>query len=498
MLVCPRCFNAYVSTDRCAIDQTRLVPAKQINAARAIGRFECGEQIAVGRTSRVVHALDTRTQKHVALKIFHGEIAQDRRLAGRLALAAKEKNKLDRQRFITVVDADLTKEGLAFIARDLAGECLSTSLHHHGARTPRAIIPVITGIARALSKLHWTGRIYEDLRPGAVMLAGARGKEEVRLLEPGGLAILKSASPEILNALGGKIQQPAYISPEQVAGEKPTTRSDLYVLGVLLYELLIGFPPFVSERGHIDDPVPSIALEFCGLADLARALLDKDPAKRPQAADAVLARLDRLGISEPPHLVQRTGTRIPAMLAASSVAATVAIGAYFWTRRVEAIEPPRRIEVAALETVKPRPGLVIEEPVIEEMPAKPMADAKPAEKPAVIKPAETKPVAMKPVETKPVLAPVKAVLAANTIVAPGDELTAAYAAMDIELGRALRDRGLVWNDLALVAPNPARQWGRWFKKDAIPSLDTLTATFEILKAGAETAIKTKTSTLAGF
>src|SRR5688572_14227741 len=98
------------------MDQTLLRREDQIPAGRKIGRFEVGSLIAVGRTSRVLHGVDQRTRKQVALKIFHGELAVDRKLVAKLSVAAKAQSKLDRARFVPVVDADLTPDGVAFVA----------------------------------------------------------------------------------------------------------------------------------------------------------------------------------------------------------------------------------------------------------------------------------------------------------------------------------------------------------------------------------------------
>jgi hypothetical protein len=148
------------------------------------------------------------------------------------------------------------------------------------------------------------------------------------------------------------------------------------------------------------------------------------------------------------------------MLAITGFAAAIAVGGYFWSKESPSAAPAQHV----------RPATTVPAPVVVEK----------VVQPAVV---EQKVVVVEPkLEARP---------------AAQDPLLTAYTTMDAELGRALADRGLAWQDLAAVAPNDGRQWGRWYKKEKIPSLEALTKTFESLKASVDRAGKAKTSTLAG-
>ena len=159
---------------------------------------------------------------------------------------------------------------------------------------PRWAVRVAAGIARALDALHAGGVIHRDLKPGNVMLR-----------EDGGIALIdfglsKNAAEKPDHTERGLIfGTPHYMSPEQGHGEHTDTRSDLYSLGVILYEMLTGGKPYRAESPmaviykHRKEPVPRLAAGLDGLQPLLERLLAKRPEERFPTALAAAQALDR-------------------------------------------------------------------------------------------------------------------------------------------------------------------------------------------------------------
>jgi serine/threonine protein kinase len=159
---------------------------------------------------------------------------------------------------------------------------------------PRWAVRVAAGIARALDALHADGEIHRDLKPGNVMLR-----------EDGGIALIDfglskdAAERPDLTERGLIFGTPHYMSPEQGHGEHTDSRSDLYSLGVILYEMLTGGKPYRAESPmaviykHRKEPVPRLAAGLDGLQPLLERLLAKRPEERFPTALAAAEALDR-------------------------------------------------------------------------------------------------------------------------------------------------------------------------------------------------------------
>jgi serine/threonine protein kinase len=473
MLECPRCRNAYTSERKCIIDGTALVEVPEDSlVGHNIGRFLIRAFLDTGRMSRVYVAHDKGTDRDVALKVLHGEIAADADLATRMVQQAKQVNRFGRDLLVPVVDAERSSDGVAWIAREIAvGGSLARSLVYDGARRSGSAAHLARQIARALAKVHGAGLVYEDLRPGAVLLDEVQGHERARLSDFGAISLFAAG--------GRKLQKPAYVAPEQVKGGAASARSDLYVLGVMLYEMLIGFPPFTTAMAHLDQPVPQPKLDYGGLAQIAVALLDKDPNKRPHAKEVIEA-IDKLSLSSPPPSGVRskpesTADVVPiaepqrresklrstllALFLVAIIGAVIGALAFVWS------ELPRERGQAALAAAP-----VASQPQKTIVPEPPSKADDVAPSPIVDPPAR-----VEKVEDAPKKKPRKEPPEADT-----EQALAHFHELDAKLGRALEARGLVWDDLAQAAFEPSRRWGRWYKNDAKPRLADIDRTFEEL------------------
>ena len=247
---------------------------------------------AMGRVWRGVRRADGTA---IAVKVLRPELADDAEQVSRFLL---ERNALR-----SVVDAhvvpvhDLVVEGsvLAIVMDLVEGGDLRTALGTEGRLAPARAAHLLAGVALGLAAVHRAGIVHRDVKPENVMLTG--GEPPVKLTDFGIARIVDGATLTRQTQLVGT---PDYVAPELAAGRQPSPAADVYALGVMAYEVLVGRRPFVGPtpvavlRAHLDEPPlppPDIEPSLWGL--LAECLA-KDPGLRP-AADQVAERLEDLG-----------------------------------------------------------------------------------------------------------------------------------------------------------------------------------------------------------
>jgi eukaryotic-like serine/threonine-protein kinase len=259
----------------------------------------------------VYRALDTRLDRHVALKILPGGAAADPAFRERFNREARTISSLSHPNICALFDIG-EQDGTAFLVMEyLAGETLAARL----ARGPMSIdeaLSCVIQMAEGLSRAHALGIVHRDLKPGNVMLLEGG---LVKLLDFG-LAKRFTSEPGdatigALSESGVMIGTVAYMSPEQVLGEMVDHRSDIFSLGVVLYEMVAGVRPFeggstYSVLHKITSAEPAGAETYRpattpALSGFLRAMLAKSPEKRPQSAREVVRELKAIaGISAGP------------------------------------------------------------------------------------------------------------------------------------------------------------------------------------------------------
>jgi serine/threonine protein kinase len=214
------------------------------------GRYRLLERLGQGGMGTVYRATHTLMEKPVAVKILRPEMATDAEAIARFHREARSASRLDHDHCIRVTDFGQSDNGHLFLVMELLDGVSLSHVTRRGPVPPARAAAVGVAVAEALAHAHEQGIIHRDLKPDNVFLARrAKGREIVKVLDFG-LAKLASDS-----ALGPSITRdgtvfgtPEYMAPEQAEGEKLDGRTDLYALGVILYQLVTGEVPFKSPN----------------------------------------------------------------------------------------------------------------------------------------------------------------------------------------------------------------------------------------------------------
>ena len=262
----------------------------------------------------VYRAKDRRLKRQVAIKLLPPELAFRSEIKSRFLREAETAAQLSHPNIVPIYTVD-EQEGLVFfVMAYVSGDNLAKRLHERGVLTVDETRRVLREVADALAYAHDRGVVHRDIKPDNILLDQTSGRP---LVTDFGIArAMDSEGDSRLTATGMAIGTPAYMSPEQAAGEREIDgRSDLYSLGILGYQMLTGEPPFVAGSTpamlvkHISErPIPVEQRRTDVPQDLARSvmmLLEKDPANRFPTASALVAALDS-GVAPAPR---SSGTR---------------------------------------------------------------------------------------------------------------------------------------------------------------------------------------------
>src|ERR687884_164166 len=228
-------------------------------------------------------ARDLRHERPVALKLLHPELAATlgpERFLREIKLAAR----LQHPHILTVLDSGEAAGQLWFTMPYIEGESLRDRLTRERQLSVDDALRITTEVADALSYAHEHGVIHRDIKPENILLSGSHA-----LVADFGIAkAVSAAGAETLSQTGHSIGTPAYMSPEQAAGERELDgRSDIYSLGWVLYEMLAGEPPFTGPTAqavivkHFTDAVPSVGRLRAGIPEPVERVTTQALAKVP-------------------------------------------------------------------------------------------------------------------------------------------------------------------------------------------------------------------------
>ena len=282
-------------------------PSADLDDRLLAGRYRLGTVIATGGMAQVRRATDEVLGREVAVKILHPHLADDPRVVDRFRHEAVAAARLTHPAIVSIYDT-VAEQGLNAIVMELVdGITLRQYLDQEGPLRPRDAVDVVAGVADALQTAHEAGIVHRDVKPANILLCDDR---RVMVTDFG---IAKVAVDQDLTQAGTMIGTAKYLAPEQVRGERVDPRTDVYSLGVVLYECLCGRPPFEADteaatalaRLHRDPLRPRQVLPSVprSLDAVTMQALAREPDDRPSTAAALRAALLAAPLDDEPGTV---------------------------------------------------------------------------------------------------------------------------------------------------------------------------------------------------
>jgi serine/threonine-protein kinase len=274
------------------------------------GRYLLVRPIARGGMADVWEGYDEVLSRPVATKLLQSHLAEDGIFLERFRREAVTAARLVHPGVVSTFDTGVDG-GTAYIVMELVrGFTLRQLLNENGSLQPWLAVAITRQIADVLIYAHQAGLVHRDIKPANILLTDDEwGGLRVKVTDFG-IAKATSGLGSDLTRTGIVLGTPKYLSPEQISGKEPDSRADLYSLGVVLFEMLAGAPPFVGNSdmtialAHLNDRPPRVSSRAGGvppaLDRLVGDLLTKDPQQRVSSAFVVRQRLDELKLSPQP------------------------------------------------------------------------------------------------------------------------------------------------------------------------------------------------------
>ena len=225
-------------------------------AAVLAGKYRIESKLGAGAFGVVYRATHMALDHPVAVKILqHNVLLSDDR-SDALARFRREgisTCRVNHPNAVTVIDFGVTDNGVAYLVMELLeGKTLAEALKESGTLPPARCLEILVPICSVLEEAHASGVVHRDIKPANIFLHGIRGEEIVKVLDFGIAKLVGSASDEhaTMTMEGSLLGTPAYMAPERVANRVYDGRADVYSVGVMLYQMLVGHPPFKAQ-----DPV---------------------------------------------------------------------------------------------------------------------------------------------------------------------------------------------------------------------------------------------------
>ncbi len=279
-------------------------------------RYELRALLGRGGMGEVYEAVDRQLNRTVAVKILHPELAADRRFPARFRREARTVASLSHPGIVAVHDIGEDEEQMFIVMELVAGRTLGDLIRADAPVDPGRVARIGMGAAQALAHAHSRGVVHRDVAPGNLMVTA---NDEVKVLDFGIARAARGSSRPGSGTTRGTI---AYVAPEQLRGQSPDHRADIYGLGAVMYELVTGEAPFhggsADEIAELvrwqcpvppDEVIPGIPRR---LSEAIEGCLAKDPDRRVANAGELTEQLWRAALAAPEPQASR-GRGVAAM-----------------------------------------------------------------------------------------------------------------------------------------------------------------------------------------
>jgi len=300
MSFCVKC-GTQLSLQEEALTETKTLrqPKQELETGTTFaGRYQVIEEMGRGGMGKVYKVIDTRLNEELALKVIHPEIAVKEKIIERFGNELKMARKISHKNVCRMYHLEEEK-GIHYLTMEfIQGESLKDMIGMMGQLSPGQALSVVKQVCEGLAEAHKLGVVHRDLKPSNIMIDR---EGNARIMDFG---IARSLKAKGITRTGTMIGTPEYMSPEQVEGLETDHRSDIYSLGVILYEMVAGRIPFDGETPFSialkhksekpQDPTEINPQIPENISRLIMRCLEKDREKRYQTAEELLADIGKI------------------------------------------------------------------------------------------------------------------------------------------------------------------------------------------------------------
>lgn len=325
------------------------------------GRYHLKEELGAGGFATVYKAWQTDLGRDVAIKIYHSFVADDEGFVQRFMREAQSLNKVSHANVVGIYHIGTSNSGAPYMVMELLGSNNLRRLLNTSPPDNLLALRIIRDAARALDFVHQNGIVHRDLKPENIVFVDRPDPLTVKIIDFG-LARDSKTENQKLTQTGELLGTPHYMSPEQCAGQKIDASSDIYSLGLVLYEALSGQKPFDGDNAigilykQMNDPVPLLSDSVIkksshAINQLLRKSTEKDPANRFKSmgefADAIQKLMDEIesGVEEKRAFSLSPKILALAILLVIACAAAVLVPKLKSSKIVQKVDPSQAADI---------------------------------------------------------------------------------------------------------------------------------------------------------
>ncbi|HAF21719.1 MAG TPA: hypothetical protein DCK93_02220 [Blastocatellia bacterium] len=294
MKACPKCGAEYPDTTTlCPSDGVALEKTSDSLIGQTLAeKYRIDERLSEGGMGTVYRGTHVLMEKTVAIKVLRPSLAADEKIVARFSREARAASRISHPHALSVTDFGEAEGGVVFLVMEyLSGKTLKEIIRQEGPMALPRAVEIIRQVGGALDAAHAEGVVHRDLKSDNIMLLSSSGTDYAKVLDFG-IAKIKEREGDYdpgLTAPNSVIGTPQYMSPEQCSQSPDIdARSDIYSLGVILYEMLVGHVPFTGESPtaimlkHLQHPAPLVSDERKDVPPAVSRVVARAMEKRPE------------------------------------------------------------------------------------------------------------------------------------------------------------------------------------------------------------------------